>query len=144
MTQHDYSALRPQTTWLQRPVAHLDALSNGISFGAFIQPKSDPLRAIVSVDLYEDAGIMDGHWLHLSVSREKRLPTWPDLCTARDALGYRDRLFVQLIPPASAWLNVHSHCLHLWHRLDAETVPRAIWDQVGADGTHYGKAGALR
>lgn len=140
----DYNSLRPRTKWQGMPARALDGNDLLINFGAFVQPKSDPLRALVSVDLYELDGVMDGHWLHLSISRERRLPTWADLCTARDQLGYTDRLFVQLLPPASAWLNMHSYCLHLWSRLDAVTVPDAVWNQVGCDGERYGKKGALR
>jgi hypothetical protein len=111
--------------------------TNTILFGAFEQPvKRDPLTVIVTIDLY---GQGDGHWLHLSVARARRLPTWGDLVTARDAMGYSALLFVQLLPPASAWLNIHSHCLHLQRRLDAEVVPRALWDQVGATGAAYGE-----
>lgn len=146
----DYSALAPQTAWRRMPTAveRLFASNpNAIWFGAFLQPVArDPLKVLVSVDLLEDLGqgIADGHWLHLSISRAKRLPTWGDLCTARDALGYKERLFVQLVPPASAWLNMHSHCLHLLHRLDDKSVPDLLWNQVGTTGTHYGKPGSLK
>jgi hypothetical protein len=143
MTIPDYTHLRPKTNWRPVPSPALDANTHMISFGCFIQPASDPLRVLVSVDLYEDTGIMDGHWLHLSISRSRRLPTWGDLCAARDALGYKEVLFVQLVPPASAWLNMHSHCLHLFHRLDGDTVPSSLWRQADADGTHYGRRGSL-
>lgn len=83
-----------------------------------------------------------GHWLHLSVSRTSRLPTWGDLVCARDELGYGDRVFVQLVPPRRAWMNLHSYCLHLQHRLDADTVPPCIWEGVG-DGANYRREGAL-
>lgn len=136
----DYSALRPITTWKHKPFPAFEAHPNAICFGYYEQPSRDPLRAIVSVDLPPDHP--DGHWLHLSISRARRLPTWGDLCTARDQLGYRERLFVQMVPPASAWLNMHSYCLHLICRLDGETIPAVMWQQ-GGDGSRYGKRGSI-
>ena len=107
--------------------------------------QSDPnrLRAMVTVDLLDVADGTAGHWLHLSVTRANRLPTWGDLVLVRDELGFADRVFVQLLPPARAWLNVHSYCLHLFHRLDAEVVPQALWDQEGATGEGYRREGTL-
>lgn len=145
MIENYAETLAPRTTWQRFPSSRAIRQEGGlVDLGSYLQPGRDPLRVIVTVDCYDIAiGSLAGHWLHLSVSRERRLPTWADLCAARDALGYRERLFVQLVPPASAWLNMHSHCLHLLHRLDQETVPRELWDQHGADGSHYGKAGSI-
>lgn len=130
----DYQALRPRTSWRSHRCIVLEQNPDTIAFGTYVEPCKDPLRAIVSIDLYDrfDAGA--GHWLHLSVSRERRLPTWGDLVRARDALGYQDRCFVQLVPPRSHWLNVHSHTLHLLHRLDAPTVPDTLWRDVAGAG----------
>ncbi len=104
----------------------------------------DPLRCMVSVDLYDAQDKQAGHWLHLSCARGKRTPSWDDLCLARDEMGYKDRLFIKLLPSTAYWLNYHQHCLHLWHRLDALAVPRALWDQEGCDGSGYGKVGVRR
>lgn len=140
----DYLELRPKTGWHCNPNPALDP-PNLIYFGMYFQQRrDDSLRCMVTVDLLDIGAQLDGHWLHLSVSRPRRLPTWGDLVTARDELGYRDRLFVQVMPPASAWLNLHSHCLHLMHRLDAPTVPELVWNQFGCDGSHYGKPGPFR
>lgn len=136
----DFEALRPQTNWRHLRCWRAEIEPNLISFGTFIEPVArDQLRAIVTVDLLDKWG--GGYWLHVSVSRERRLPTWGDLVRARDALGFKERCFVQLVPPASAWLNVADHCLHLLHRIDQDTVPRGLWDQEGADGSRYGEHG---
>lgn len=135
MSTLDYSVLRPQTSWPRVAAAWEDSPSS-IYFGHFMQPGKDGLAAIVTVDLASDVGA--GDWLHISVSRARRLPTWGDLVSARDALGYGELYFVQQLPPRRHWLNVHSHCLHLLHRLDAETVPRLLWaGQEGATGERY-------
>lgn len=107
-----------------------------LCFGMFVQRIRDPLRAMVSID---DYGHEDGNWLHISISRASRLPSWADLVTARDELGYRDWFFMQMLPPARNWLNVHKYTMHLLSRLDRETVPRVLWTQDGADGSAYGQ-----
>lgn len=135
----DYSILRPAPgNWTAAPVPRMLATEpNIVSLGAFVRnERRHPLRALVSVDLYDAHTATAGHWLHVSVSRPNRLPTWADLVLAKEELGY-DLVFVQLLPPRSAWLNVHSYCLHLFSRLDAETLPRVVWDQEGADGAGY-------
>lgn len=118
---------------------------NAVDLGAWSRQDNDrnPLRALVSIDLYDAHESRAGHWLHISVSRRNRLPTWGDLVLVRDELGYGDRCFVQLLPPRRAWLNIHSYCLHLVHRLDAPTVPEILWDQEGADGSNYRDQGAV-
>jgi hypothetical protein len=133
----DFEAFRPKTQWQAVPTSEfVRREGHVIDLGTYVQPLRDGLRAIVTIDLASDVGA--GDWLHLSISRARRLPTWGDLVTARDALGYEDIYFVQQLPPRRNWLNVHSFCLHLLHRLDQETVPRLLWaDQEGATGKNY-------
>lgn len=117
-------------------------LPTAVDLGAFIRREArSPLHAIITLDLMDAWNA--GTWLHLSVSRPTRLPTWGDLVIAREELGYTDRAFVQLLPPKSHWLNIAGHVLHLFHRIDAETVPRMLWDQEGCDGTAYRKPAVL-
>lgn len=133
------NGLRPETRWrpLEVPRALRDCERGGlVNLGVYLEPvKRDPLKLIATIEPYDNAG----HWLHLSVSRQARMPDWGDLVMARDAMGYREWLFVQILAPRSAWLNVHQYCLHLWHRLDTDTIPPAVWYQEGADGRAYGR-----
>lgn len=134
------AALQPATKWAR--LEHRIQVPECIHLGTYAETRDvRALRAIVTIDLLDAWG--SGTWLHVSVSRERVLPTWSDLVRAREALGYGDRLFVQLLPPRSHWLNYAGHVLHLWHRLDAATVPTPLWDQVGADGEGYGKPALL-
>lgn len=143
----DYDTLRPKTgtRWRLAHPRPFD-LPNGVIFGLYVREERgrDPLRAIVTIDLLDTTEPGAGHWLHISVSHARRLPTWSELVQARDELGYGSLVFVQLLPPVSAWINVHEYVLHALARLDAPTVPRALWDQHGADGEHYGKRAPLR
>lgn len=63
------------------------------------------LRAIRSVD--------NGR-LHLSVSREERLPTWADVRDARYDLLPDELTFAMLLPPREIYVNVHPNTFHLW------------------------------
>ena len=62
-------------------------------------------------------------WMHVSVIHRDRLPTWDELREVKDWLVGRDRLAVQVLPPAGEYVNVHPNCLHLWHCLDGDPVP---------------------
>lgn len=139
----DYSTLLPRPKRWRRVPSPFARHPDAVDLGAWVRLDGDknPLRALVSVDLYDCAG--GGHWLHLSVSRANRLPTWADLVLVREELGYEDLSFVQLLPPRRAWINVHSYCLHLMCRLDSDTVPVVLWDQEGADGAGYRAPGTM-
>jgi len=135
----DYTPLKPKPTrWFEVQAPRvITMVPQVLSLGAYVRRENQrsPLRALVTVDFYG----ADGDWLHLSISRSSRLPTWADLCAARDELGYADRTLCKLLPPATHWLNVHEYTLHLFCRLDGETVPRVLWDQIGCDGQNYRK-----
>jgi hypothetical protein len=145
----NYADLMPKhPRWSRaRDAAGVDYMGpDAADLGRWVRKGHDPLRAMLSVDLFDGVGSPHaeaGHWLHLSVSRANRLPSWADLVLVRDEFGFADRVFVQLLPPASAWLNAHSYVLHLFHRLDAATVPRILWDQEGATGEGYRAEGTL-
>lgn len=132
--------LEPETKWQNEgvPGPLRELAKEGMHcFGCFRQPvPKDPLRVIVSIDDYRDE---TGAWLHLSISRQTRIPSWEDIVIARDELGYAEFLFVQILAPKSFWLNVHNYCMHLQSRLDRDTIPRRVWDQHGADGLTYGR-----
>ena len=139
----DYSGLLPRSPLWGRHRSHVVNDPNMVDLGFWLRLDNarSPLCVMVTVDLYAPTEPDAGHWLHLSVSRPTRLPTWADLVKVRDELGYADRSFVQLLPPARAWLNVHSYCLHLFSRLDADTVPTVLWDQESCDGAGYRRKG---
>jgi len=101
------------------PPAQLVAVCGAQNCAAYMSALGT--KAILSLDDYEQ----DGKWLHLSVSRLGRLPTWNELKGAKE-LFLGDRLAIQLLPPKSHWISI-SECLHLFHRLDADTVPPGIW-----------------
>ena len=63
-----------------------------------------------------------GGWDHVSVSRVNRCPNWPEMCRVKDLFFSADECVIQYHPPASAYVNNHPHCLHLW-KPQSEPVP---------------------
>lgn len=84
--------------------------------GAFkIAPFGDRLR-IVSSDGrdWDEAGLPHPAWEHVSVSLERRCPTWTEMEWVRDQFWEPDELVVQFSVPRAQHVNHHPFCLHLW------------------------------
>ena len=83
---------------------------------------STMINVVISIDTAADDA---GYWLHMSVSRMGKIPSWNELKKAKETF-FGDRPAVQLFPPKESWISI-SECLHLFSRLDADTVPPQIW-----------------
>jgi hypothetical protein len=57
-------------------------------------------------------------WEHVSVSTEKRCPTWEEMCWVKGLFFEEEEPVMQLHPPASEYVNYHPYCLHLWRPLE--------------------------
>jgi len=72
------------------------------------------LMIIASVGKYEDGR----EWLHISVSRKSRLPTYDEITRIkRDFIG-DDRKAVTVLPEKKYHVNLHENCLHLFYSED--------------------------
>ena len=61
---------------------------------------------------------MDGEpWDHVSVSCERRCPTWQEMCWVKEIFFADDELVVQYHPAKSDYVNEHPFVLHLWRPL---------------------------
>lgn len=67
--------------------------------------------------------IDERHWIHVSVSRRSRLPSWGDLKAVKNIFIGPERKALQVLPAQSDYVNHHPYCLHLWHCLDGDPVP---------------------
>jgi len=66
-------------------------------------------------------------WLHVSVSKQNREPTWYELAGVKKKF-MGNRFAIQFLPPEEHYINLHQHCLHLWCRVDDEPiVPDVLW-----------------
>lgn len=61
-------------------------------------------------------------YLHASIAREERLPSYADLVHLHAAVWGTTGWSYQVFPPHSEHVNIHPHALHLWGRLDGEAV----------------------
>lgn len=59
-------------------------------------------------------------WEHVSVSFEKRVPTWDEMCKIKELFWNDDETVVQFHPKKSEYVNIHPYCLHLWKPIDCE------------------------
>ena len=66
-------------------------------------------------------------WEHVSVSQEKRPPTWETMCFIKDVFWDESDVVVQYHPRKSDYINNHPNCLHMWRPTDKELpVPDSI------------------
>ena len=77
------------------------------------------MTVIASVDRELDGK----RWVHVSVARPDRLPTWEELMMVRNTLLGADRRCVQVLPDKESYVDIHHCCLHFWYCVDGETVP---------------------
>lgn len=64
------------------------------------------------------------HWLHLSVSREDRSPTWEEILAVKEEFIGEDEEGYMVLPRLSEYVNIHNFCFHVWHCLDGDILPR--------------------
>lgn len=87
--------------------------------GAMYDSKSSGLRVISSVALESDGYF----WLHVSVSRRSRLPTWEDLRFVKDIFIGPGAKAIQVLPSENEYVNINPFVLHLWACLDGDPLP---------------------
>ena len=84
------------------------------------------MKVIVSVGEYDGR-----EWMHVSMSREDRLPSYNDMKHVKEIVIGNDRWAAQLFPPVENHVNIHPFCLHLWAPLTG-SLP---WPNFGEGGT---------
>lgn len=77
------------------------------------------IRVIITLEQYPDKS----WWLHVSFSYHNRLPTWDDLKSVKTLFIGKKKLAVQILPHEEDYLNFHPYTLHLYARVDGDTLP---------------------
>jgi hypothetical protein len=73
-------------------------------------------------DTWPDLDGLQGHqWIHASISRSDTTPTYDDLKLMHFAV-FGDRTAYQVFVPQVQHVNIHTHALHLWGRVDGVNV----------------------
>jgi len=62
-------------------------------------------------------------WVHVSCSRKERIPDWDDIRAVKDLFIGTGKEALQVFPPESEYVNLHTTTLHLWHCLDERITP---------------------
>ncbi len=104
--------LRNRAGWEREPIAET---GNCAAF----RSKTRGLFVMVS-----GAIELDGRrWIHVSVSRRDRLPSYDDLAAVKRTFVGDDRRALQVFAPVGEHFNLHRFCLHLWTCLDGDGLP---------------------
>lgn len=83
--------------------------------------RSDGLKVLISV-----SRIMAGDgktWIHVSLSRESRLPTYEDMVSVKKLFVGDDRQALQIFPPKAKHINHSPNVLHLWCCVEGDGLP---------------------
>ena len=103
--------------------------SEGDPFGMFMfsgrEALGQPLKMITVKG--EDGPPEDpASWDHVSVTinaRKKRVPTWGEMCFAKNQFWGPGDIAIQF-HPESEYVNTHPDCLHLWSHPSLVTPPK--------------------
>ncbi len=103
-------------------------LESNSPFGlcAYERTYDDLTVIFTAVDLHGDGKI----WLHVSLSRLNRLPTYKDMAEVKDLFIGEDREALQIFAKKSRHINFHPYCLHLWCAVEGNGLP-----DFGKEGT---------
>ena len=53
-------------------------------------------------------------WEHLSVSMPNKTPSWEQMCMMKEIFWKDDETCIEYHPAKDQYVNMHSHCLHIW------------------------------
>lgn len=85
------------------------------------------LAVIITVD-----DVVGSAWVHISVSRRSRTPSYEDLLLVRRALLGEDRPAYQVFPVKSEYRSLPgATVLHLWMPLGADPFPDPLGERAG-------------
>jgi hypothetical protein len=69
-------------------------------------------------------------WLHLSVSRKSKMPSYEDLVMVRRFFMDESKPSYQVFPAKAEHRNMHDYCLHLWMPLENDPFPDVFGDRA--------------
>ena len=59
-------------------------------------------------------------WEHVSISTEKRCPTWNEMCFVKELFWKDDEWCVQYHPAKEDYVNLNPYCLHIFRPISVE------------------------
>ena len=86
--------------------------------GNVLMNHAEGIGVIISVER------IDGEkWLHVSASRQSRVPSWADMMYVKQLFIGKGRKAIQVMPPTDEHVNTHPFVLHLWCNLERDPLP---------------------
>ena len=78
----------------------------------------------------------DRTWMHVSVSRRTRMPTYRDMTEVKRLFVGEEREAYEVHPPKSKHVNIHPFCRHLWCALEGPALPdfTTVLEMIGNTG----------
>lgn len=83
--------------------------------GAAYMCTTAPIAVIVSASTEADGR----RWLHVSLSRPSRIPSWEDTKNVKE-IFIGDRYAYSVLPPRAKYVNINPHVLHLFAPLEGD------------------------
>lgn len=103
------------------------ATKEGDRFGVFYIQNARTMFILILDDGTGCEGVGATGWEHLSLRAKdysgERVPTWSEMCWAKNLFWDEEECVAQLHPPKSEYVNAHPHVLHLW-RETGKDFPR--------------------
>lgn len=97
------------------------------NYGAFLivcpLTKTELKIIVGSADSWREGRMPEPAWDHVSVSTEKRVPSWKEMCWVKDLFFEPEECVVQFHPPKSQYVNNHPNVLHLWRVVGQFPMP---------------------
>ena len=84
--------------------------TSGESSAATYRNKGMGLVVLFSLSTMNDGT----YFVHCSLSRRSRLPSWQDVKVVKDAFLGEDVEAFHVLPKKEEYINLHPFCLHLW------------------------------
>lgn len=88
--------------------------NSGNQAGSVWEHKLTPIRVMRSKTTLND----ESTWIHLSISRHDRLPSWEEISKVKNEFLGAEIEAYQVLAARQDHINVHKNCLHLWAPLD--------------------------
>jgi hypothetical protein len=94
-----------------------EATATDIIGRVFLHGDGD-FKVICSISKQDDGNA----WLHVSYSRETRIPNYDDTQRVKHTFIGPNRYAYAVYPPQEFYVNLHRQCLHLWCPLEGQAV----------------------
>lgn len=78
-------------------------------------------RGLFVIKGYEQYG--NQKWLHVSVSKVNKLPSWDAIKKVKDVFIGRNQKAIMILPPTEQYVNYHRFCMHLFCNLENDPLP---------------------